>query len=110
MPSPLQPSAASAEAAAPAPKQPPPLSGELKLLANAQQALRQREFSHALELLDAHAERFPHGALRPERLAVRAVVLCRMGDPVAGRNEARRLEAEAPSSPLIAWVRSGCGY
>ena len=107
-PPPLQPAAAAPVTAA-APKL-PALSGELELLSDAQRALREDQLSRALALLDQHAARYPRGALTPERLAARAVVLCRMGDAPSGRAEARRLEASAPSSPLIAWVRSRCGY
>jgi RNA polymerase sigma-70 factor (ECF subfamily) len=87
----------------------PALSGELKLLASAQQALRDDQLPRALTLLNEHATRYPRGALRPERLAARAVALCRMGEKNAGRAEAQKLATETPSSPLIRWARSICG-
>ncbi|HKP60339.1 MAG TPA: hypothetical protein VJV78_26620, partial [Polyangiales bacterium] len=87
----------------------PALAGELKLLAAAQQALREQQLPRALEFLDEHAARYPRGALRPERLAARAVVLCRMGEANAGLMALRRLESETPSSPLLGWARDACG-
>jgi hypothetical protein len=88
---------------------PPALSGELKLLASAQHALRDNELPRALELLNEHATRYSAGALRPERLAARAVVFCRMGERNLGRAEVQKLEAEAPTSPLVRWAREVCG-
>lgn len=87
----------------------PTLAGELKLLASAQQALRDDQLPRALTLLNEHATRYPQGALRPERLAARAVALCRMGEKNAGRAEAQKLATETPSSPLIRWARGICG-
>jgi hypothetical protein len=88
---------------------PPALSGELKLLASAQHALRDNQLPRALELLNEHATRYPAGALRPERLAARAVVFCRMGEKNLGRAEVQKLQAEAPTSPLVRWAREVCG-
>jgi hypothetical protein len=79
------------------------------LLAAAQQAMRTQKLSRALDLLDEHATRFPRGALRPERLAARAVVLCRMSETNTGRAALHRLEAETSESPLLAWAREACG-
>jgi hypothetical protein len=106
------PSSASAPqplAAASTPSKPAPLSGEIQILASAQRALRDGQFPRALTLLNEHAARYPHGALRPEQLAARTVVLCRMGEINAGRSELQRLQAEAPSSPLLRWAREACG-
>jgi hypothetical protein len=89
---------------------PQALGSELSLIAGAQQALRDGQPARALTVLNDHAARHPYGALRPERLAVRAVALCRMGETNAGRAELRKLEAEAPSSPLLRWARTNCGY
>jgi hypothetical protein len=88
---------------------PAPLSGEIQLLTSAQSALRDGQLPRALTLLNEHAASYPHGALRPEQLAARSVVLCRMGEINAGRSELQKLQAEAPSSPLIRWAREACG-
>jgi len=91
-----------------APTVSPALSPELRLLAQAQRALRDGRLPQALELLDEHAERFPQGALQEERHAARAVTLCRMGNHSAARMERAKLEGRNARSPLLPWVRSSC--
>jgi hypothetical protein len=85
------------------------LAGELALLDAAQRALARGELRIALAQLDQHAARFPGGGLVPERLAARAVTLCRMQRNAEGRRELQRLQARAPASPLLAWARAACG-
>lgn len=85
------------------------LAGELALLDAAQRALAQGELRSALAQLDQHAARFPGGGLVPERLAARAVTLCRMQRDAEGRRELQRLQARAPASPLLTWARAACG-
>ena len=104
------PSSALRASAAESSNPPQALGSELSLIAGAQQALRDGQPARALTVLNDHAARHPFGALRPERLAVRAVALCRMGETNAGRAELRKLETETPGSPLIRWARSNCGY
>jgi hypothetical protein len=84
------------------------LSGELALLAQAQRALHDGKLSLALTLLDQHGAEHAQGSLLEERLAARAVVLCRMHQLKAGNFEAQRLAAQTPRSPLLPWVRSAC--
>jgi hypothetical protein len=84
------------------------LSSELELLAQAQRALHDGKLSLALSLLDRHSTRHAQGALQEERLAARAVVLCRMHQVGAGNAEAERLRARTPRSPLLPWVRESC--
>jgi hypothetical protein len=84
------------------------LAGELRLLGAAQRALSNKQFARALALLDEHASRYPTGSLVPERLAARAVVLCRMDRVSAGLSELQLLEAGAPASPLLHWARTSC--
>ncbi|HTU62620.1 MAG TPA: hypothetical protein VMF89_29365 [Polyangiales bacterium] len=84
------------------------LSSELQLLAQAQRALHDGKLSLALTLLDQHSQQHAQGSLREERLAARAVVLCRMHQSAAGNAEAQRLAASTPRSPLLPWVRSAC--
>lgn len=91
---------------------PPPsretLEEELPLLQSAQEALRLGETERALALLDAHAKRFPDGALSEERRAVHALTACRKtGDPSA-RAEAVAFLRDSPSSPLVESVRKAC--
>lgn len=62
------------------------LEQELPLLQGAQEALRSGDADRALSLLDAHARRFPDGALAEERKALHARALCRKtGDPLRAR-------------------------
>jgi hypothetical protein len=80
----------------------------LDLLARAQRALHQGKL--ALSLLDQHAAQHAHGSLREERLAARAVVLCRMHQLQAGAAETGRLAVQTPRSPLLPWVRASCKH
>jgi hypothetical protein len=84
------------------------LSGELELLAKAQRALHDGKLSLALTLLDQHGAQHTRGVLREERMAARAVVLCRMHQLGAGLAEADRLVSQTPRSPLLPWVRENC--
>jgi hypothetical protein len=86
----------------------PALSPELRLLAQAQRALRDGKLAQALDLLDEHADRFPEGALQEERHSARAVTLCRLGKHGAARAERARLEAMNARSPMLPWVRASC--
>lgn len=87
---------------------PATLSAELDWLTRAQRALQAGRPREALSLLDAHARQYPRGSLREERMAARAVVLCRLGEREAGRAEAARLRSLTPRSPLWPWVRAAC--
>jgi hypothetical protein len=84
------------------------LSAELTLMMAAQRALAAHQLALALSLLDQHERRFPAGALVPERIAARAVALCRSRRAREGARELQRLRERAPSSPLIGWVRTDC--
>lgn len=86
----------------------PTLQPELALIGAAQAALGGGDTAGALEHLDRHAERFPDGVLAQERMAARAIALCRLERLEAGRTELARLDREAPRSPLLARVRSEC--
>lgn len=86
----------------------PTLQAELAALGAAQGALRQGDAEQALVFLDRHAERYPHGALRQERMAARAVALCMLGRRAEGLGEREALAREAPQSPLLGRVASAC--
>jgi hypothetical protein len=88
--------------------QAPDLADELALLSAAQRAIRTRDYTQALALLDEHAARHATGSLTPERLAARAVALCRLQRVPAGLSELQRLETRAPQSPLLPWARTNC--
>lgn len=117
---PLTPESAPVDVAARSAPLPPPLaasttaaggsslSEELALMMTAQRALAANQLSRALTLLDQHQKRFPSGALVPERLAARAVALCRSQRPNDGARELQKLVERAPNSPLISWARADC--
>jgi hypothetical protein len=87
---------------------PETLEEELPLLQSAQEALRLGDADRALRLLDAHAKRFPAGALAEERRAAHALAACRRTrDPLA-RAEAAAFLRDSPSSPLVESVRKAC--
>jgi hypothetical protein len=83
---------------------------ELPLIRGAQEALRAGDLDGALRLLDAHARRFPAGALAEERRAAHAIAVCRKSGVGAGaRAEAEAFVREVPSSPLVERVGAACG-
>lgn len=84
------------------------LREELELLGAAQAHLRRDDPQRALEALDLHRKRFPHGALRQESTAARAIALCRLGRVEEGQQLSRELSRRAPSSPLVSRVRQAC--
>jgi hypothetical protein len=85
------------------------LALELSLLGTAQQALASGEVDRALVLLRRHAERFPEGALVPERMAAQAIAHCSAGQAALGRQQLAALAREAPRSPLLARASARCG-
>ena len=87
---------------------PADLDGELALLEQAQQALKQGDSARALEQLEKHAAEHPTGVLAAERAAVHAVALCESGKLTEGQLEARRFLDRNPTSPLGARVRAAC--
>jgi hypothetical protein len=84
------------------------LEQELPLLRAAQEAMRAGDFDRALSLLEAHAKRFPGGALSEERRAAHAIALCRKAPGPAARVEADAFVREVPSSPLVERVAEAC--
>jgi hypothetical protein len=62
----------------------------------------------ALERLDAHAERFPHGLLSEERDAQRAMALAEAGRADEACTRVSSFVATYPTSPLSARVRAAC--
>lgn len=86
----------------------PTLQPELALIGAAQAALGSGDAAAALAHLDRHAEHFAHGVLAQERMAARAIALCRLERLVEGRAELARLDREAPRSPLLTRARGEC--
>ncbi len=87
---------------------PSSLVEELSLLRAAQGSLRSGGADRALDLLSQHASRFPDGALREERLALRVVALCDSGRRSEARAAAEQFVRGAPNSVLVERVRASC--
>ncbi len=95
------------EPAAQRPKAADPLA-EQRLLASAQRAIRDKNYSKARSLLSEHEKSFQDGLLAPERQAARAMVNCLEPTGTNGKAIARRFLERHASSPLAARVRSTC--
>jgi hypothetical protein len=80
------------------------LASELALLRAARAALERHEPAAALSWLAQHAQRFPHGSLRQERMASRARALCALDRRAEARAAARELAREVPGSPYLAAI------
>lgn len=98
------------------PSAPPPsatpsahaLAAEVRLVGDAQRALRAGDAERSLALLDEHDQRFPAGALEPEAAALRVDALCAEGRASDAKAAADRLETQYPRSPLVRSLASGC--
>lgn len=110
------PAAASAPAATlpeadshPAPEAPSHhLAEELRLMRAASAALTANDIPRTLNMLSQHAERFPDGALREERRALRVISLCKQGRSHFALVERDEFLSSSPRSPLTARVREAC--
>jgi hypothetical protein len=84
------------------------LRAETEALRLAQQALREKEPTRALRLLDEQDLQFRDGQLPQERTAARILALCQAGQVDAARAQARRFEDRWPRSALLGRVRAAC--
>jgi hypothetical protein len=84
------------------------LEGEMKLLRQADAALRRGDSAAALAAVNKHAALYPTGVLSQEREGVRAIALCSAGSLSQGQAAARRFLAQASKSPLSSRIRSTC--
>jgi hypothetical protein len=81
---------------------------EVALLSRAQAELSRGRAQQALDALKEHAQRFPRGALRNERVATRARALCALGRTQEANAELDRMERLNPGSPYWARAREAC--
>jgi hypothetical protein len=86
----------------------PRLEQEVRLLREADRAVKGGEPDRALLLLDQHAAAFPHSTLEPERSAERVFALCRAGRVAQARADAATFLALHPAGPLAVRVRGTC--
>jgi hypothetical protein len=89
---------------------PEAIDDELLLLGAAQEALRSGHPSRALQLVQQHGFRFPTGALVQERLTVHVLSLCALQRTNAAREIYAELQRRAAQSPVLARVRTDCGF
>jgi hypothetical protein len=87
----------------------PQIASEVALLKRAQRELASANASESLALLDDHAQRYPEGALKAERLGARVFALCQLGQVERARATAREFLSIAGSSPLVPRVLASCG-
>ncbi len=84
------------------------LAEELALLRSAQASLRARSPDDALATLAKHASRFPHGALREERMTLQVLALCDRGDVSRARALRDELVRVAPGSSHVQRLSTSC--
>jgi hypothetical protein len=84
------------------------LAREIALLRRARAALGQHDAQAALTLANEHADTFPSGRLRQERVAVRVLALCALGRVADARAATQELERIAPRSPHLMRIRMSC--
>jgi TolA-binding protein len=86
----------------------PPLAEEVRLLKDAQQAVKAGRPAVAIAALAEHQRRFPHGQLALERSAVRINALCALGQIAEARRAAAAFLEHHASSGLAEQVRASC--
>jgi hypothetical protein len=99
---------ASAEAAGHAQTGDTLAEGELVLMRRAIAQLNAGSPRAALERLSQHAVRYPNGVMSEERDGLRAIALCRDGDPVQGKASALSFLRLYPDSAMAGRVRAAC--
>jgi hypothetical protein len=84
------------------------LEAELRLLGQANAAMRAGRHDDALTVLARHAREFENGQLAPEREYKRALALCELGRAQEARAVAKAFAREHPKSPLRAKAQDVC--
>jgi hypothetical protein len=84
------------------------LSGEVRLLKRADQALRQGAPDVASSLLNELATRYPNGQLLEERAATETLILCQRRRERAARAAAREFLSTYPDSVYAPRIRAAC--
>ncbi len=84
------------------------VSEELVMLREAHGAIERGQGEAALNILAAHAARFPRAVLAEEREASRVLALCAAGRVESARSEGRAFLAAHPRSPFAQRIRVGC--
>ncbi len=84
------------------------LAEEVGVLRDARRALQAGRPGPALNLLADYESRYPHGVLREEVLAIRALSLCNLGRATQATVVAQQLEKLSPHSAQLARVKMSC--
>lgn len=84
------------------------LAEEARILAAARGALRDGDLELVMVQVEAHASRFPNGALRAERWAAEALAACAQADDARAKRATADLEALDPRSPHLPRIRRAC--
>jgi outer membrane protein assembly factor BamD (BamD/ComL family) len=84
------------------------LGEEARLIREAQIGLRAGDVAGARKSLDAHAQTFPRGVLRDERLVLEVLVLCAEGRVESARRAADELLRTHPLSSHSESLRASC--
>ena len=97
----------------PEPTQTPPaiddeLARELAFVRRANAALARQDGRAALSIVAEHERAFPHGRLVQERVALRALALCALGENADAQAAVAKLQRIAPRSPHLMRIRAAC--
>ncbi len=84
------------------------LAEEVAILSEAERAIHAEQYQLALQLLDEHRRKFPHGALAQERMAARVQALCGLGRVSDAQAALARLTRLSPNSPHEDRAREAC--
>jgi hypothetical protein len=90
------------------PAEPSTFGGEFTLIKQAQRDLGGGRADAALAVLAEHVRRFPKGSMTEDRLALRALALCKAGRHDEGRRAAKLLERRFPRSLYAERVGRDC--
>jgi hypothetical protein len=84
------------------------IADEVRLISAANSHVLASRYDKALRILDRHARRFPRGALREERTALRVLSLCGSAADARAQRERARFLSNSPQSVLTERVRAAC--
>ncbi|WP_146646566.1 hypothetical protein [Labilithrix luteola] len=84
------------------------LDKEVRYLREGQRALRAGDLERARRSVDAHANEFPRGLLRGERLVLDVLLLCAEGRTERARRAAEAVVREDPLSSHLEPLRASC--
>jgi hypothetical protein len=84
------------------------LQAEVALIGAADELIRAQRYDGALRVLASHAQRFPRGALREEREALRLLALCGHGLDARSERAVQRFLRTEPHSVVAQRMREAC--